>query len=156
MISDSVIQVGSKSVLNLEKYTPFFLATVNNKLSSGASSIYREKYNVGIVEWRVISMVAIEHGINAQRICDKIGLDKGATSKALKSLFNNGYLQCVVSETDKRLIKWWLNERGFELHEKILSIAIEREKLLVDGIAAEDMKIFREVMFKMRNNIKKM
>lgn len=155
-MSNSVVNVDSRSVLNLEKYTPFFLAMVNNKLSSGASAIYREKYNVGIVEWRVISMVAIEHGINAQRICDKIGLDKGATSKALKSLFNSGYLQCVASETDKRLRKWWLNEKGFELHDRILSIAIEREKLLVEGIDAKDMEIFREVMLKMRNNIKKM
>lgn len=146
----------SRSVLNLDEYTPFFLAAVNNKLSSGASSIYRKKYNVGIVEWRVISMVAIEHGVNAQRICDKIGLDKGATSKALKSLLNSGYLQCVASESDKRLRKWWLNEKGFELHDKILTIAIEREKQLISGIAEKDMKTFRKVMIKMRNNIKSM
>ncbi|MGL1922003.1 MAG: MarR family winged helix-turn-helix transcriptional regulator [Hyphomicrobiales bacterium] len=154
--TSSTQKYGDRDVLNLDNYIPFYLASVNNKLASGASSIYREKFDIGIVEWRVISMLAIEHGINAQRICDKIGLDKGATSKALKTLFANGKLHCIASKSDQRQRTWWLNDKGFELHDQIISIALEREKKLTENISPDDLNAFHRTMKLMKDNLKNM
>lgn len=155
-ISKSVKRVKSRAILDLDTYVPFFLASVHNKLASGASSIYRKKYGIGIVEWRIVAMLAVEQGINAQRICDVVALDKGATSKALKTLLARGYLHSVTEESDKRFKKWWLTDLGFELHENIIAIAIEREKSLITDVDPDDLEAFLRVMRIMRTNLKEM
>ena len=44
----------------LDSYTPAYLTFLANKLYGGASAIYRRRFGVGIVEWRIMSLLAIE------------------------------------------------------------------------------------------------
>ena len=152
----STTTVEGRRVIDIDSYAPFFLAAVNNALSRGASQLYRREFGVGIVSWRVLSMLAIEPGVTAVRICDVIHLDKSATSRALKDLHKNGYLKFIASSTDPRIRRWWLNEDGYRLHDNILEIALKREKVLLDGVSAEDRQVFLKVMKTMRDNLEKL
>jgi len=110
-------------------------------------------FGVGIVEWRVISMLAIEPRIPASRICDVVNLDKAGTSRALKRLLELEYLMYESSKTDPRRKVWWLNPMGYELHDKILSAALKREQELIEGVEPADLEIFLKVIRKMRKNV---
>lgn len=154
-ISSSIINNGVRDVLDLSTYVPFFLASVHNKLASGASAIYRNKFGIGIVDWRIIAMLAVEQGILAQRICEVIGIDKGAASKTLRTLLANGIVRCEVSKTNERIKYWWLSTQGFNLHDNIIKIAIKREEAVIDGVDASDLEAFLRVMRIMRKNLEK-
>ncbi|SMF67599.1 DNA-binding transcriptional regulator, MarR family [Tistlia consotensis] len=145
--------IDGRPVLDLSSYIPYFLASVNNALSRGASQTYLATFGVGIVEWRVVSMLAIEPGIAAARICEIIALDKAATSRALSRLSELGYLAFETPGSDPRRKAWWLNARGYELHDRILALALERERRLIEGIDPEDLEAFLRVMRRMRRNV---
>jgi len=98
-------------------------------------------------------MLAIEPRIPAQRICEVISLDKAATSRALRQLQQNDYLGFKSSERDPRRKIWWLNDRGYELHDNILRVALGREQNLIRGIDPENLEVFLNVMRKMRDNV---
>lgn len=142
-----------RQIVDISTYTPYFLSTVNNALSRGASQHYLKMFGVGIVEWRVISMLAIEPRIPASRICDVVNLDKAGTSRALKRLFELEYLMFESSKTDPRRKIWWLNQVGYELHDNVLSAALKRERELIEGVEPADLEIFLKVIRKMRKNV---
>lgn len=142
-----------RTVIDMTTYIPYFLTSVNNALSRGASQLYLETFGIGIVEWRAISTLALEARIPASRICELVALDKAATSRALTRLQELGYLQFEASEVDPRKKIWWLNDKGNRLHDRILAIALERERQLIEGVDPEDLEAFLRVMRIMRRNV---
>lgn len=143
-------------IVDIENYTPYFLSSVNNALSRGASQTYLDRFGIGIVDWRVISMLAIEPWIPAARICAVVQLDKGATSRSLVKLVDSGYLDHEASEQDVRRKTYALNERGYALHDEILAIALERERALIRDVDPEDLEAFLRVMRLMKRNLQDM
>ncbi|MEH6367507.1 MAG: MarR family winged helix-turn-helix transcriptional regulator, partial [Pseudomonas marincola] len=88
--------------LNLERYVPALLTFLTNNMSSGASACYRKHFGIGIVEWRVLAMLAVEDHISANRIVQVIGLDKGAVSRSLQMLEREGFVSTEVDSKDAR------------------------------------------------------
>jgi DNA-binding MarR family transcriptional regulator len=124
--------------LDLERYVPGLLTFLANKLSRGASVLYRKHFGVGIIEWRVMALLAIEPGITAARVCHVIGLDKAPASRALSGLRQRGL---VVEERDtrdqrRRLAR--LTPAGVALHDRIIEVALERERLLLGCLEAAE------------------
>lgn len=142
-----------RQIVNIFTYTPYFLSAVNNALSRGASKRYLKMFGIGIVEWRVASMLAIEPNIPASRICDVVSLDKSGTSRALKRLAELKHVSFEASDTDPRRKLWRLNAQGYDLHDRVLVEALERERKLISGIEPADLEIFLKVIRKMRKNV---
>ncbi len=132
---------------------PHFLAAVNNALSRGASKRYLAEFGVGIVDWRVVSMLAVEPGIPAHRICDVISLDKAATSRALKGLHDAWFLTADQAGGDPRRKTYCLTPAGYALHDRILAVALAREARLIDGVDPADLEAFLRAMRIMRRNV---
>jgi DNA-binding MarR family transcriptional regulator len=155
-ISSSITKRDGVEILDISNYIPFFLSSINNALSRGASAIYRERFGIGITEWRTISMLAIEPGITAARICEVVNLDKAAASRALATLDEMGYLGSVSAETDARKRTWWLNDKGYKLHATIIEIALTREQALIDGVDPQDLEAAIRAMRIMMSNVRLM
>lgn len=120
-------------VLDLDRYIPFLLTATANKLSSGASRVYREKFDIGVTDWRILAMLAVEPNITAARICTVIGLDKAATSRTLLNLRKRGFVQeSKHHNTDKRSTVIQLTEFGKRVHDEIMKVALMREQKLLE------------------------
>lgn len=155
-ISVSTTTRDGVEILDITNYIRFFLSSISNALSGGASTIYRKQFGVGITEWRAMSMLAIEPEITAARICEVVNLDKAATSRALATLDAMGYLGSLASEKDPRKRRWWLNDKGYKLHALILSIALSREEALIEDIDPEDLEASIRAMRIMMTNVRKL
>ncbi|MTH79613.1 MarR family winged helix-turn-helix transcriptional regulator [Paracoccus aestuariivivens] len=152
-ISSPVTLRDGTTILDIDHYAPFLLNAVSNAWLRLTSARYRDEFGLGIVEWRVLSMLNIEPGISANRICDVVRLDKSAVSKSLSILDDSGYLRFESNPTDPRKRRWWLSERGLETHERILGIALDYEAKLVDEVPAQDLDTFLRVMRQMLHNL---
>lgn len=145
-----------RKVVNLQRYVPHLLSSVNNALSRGASKLYLETYGIGIVEWRVISMLAIEPGIPALRICEVIKIDKGAASRSLSQLQRAGLVTFKERVSDPRKKNWALSAEGYGIHDSILAEALKREERLLEGIDSNDLEAFLRAMRTMSQNVEKL
>ncbi|MDH4653816.1 MarR family winged helix-turn-helix transcriptional regulator [Pseudomonas sp. BN606] len=126
------------SQLNLARYVPALLTFLANKLATGASQCYRKHFGIGVVEWRMLSMLAVENGITANRICQVIGLDKSAVSRSLQALEAAGHVSSQVDPQDNRRNTVSLTASGRKLHDRVLKVALERERRLLSGLSAEE------------------
>ncbi len=154
-LSRSVKDIGGREVIDLDTYIPSFLSTINNALSRGASQRYREEFGIGIVEWRVMSMLAIEPNIPAVRIGEAICTDKGQVSRALLKLSEQELVESEIVSADIRKKNWWLTDAGYSMHARILEIAIARERQLIAGCDPEDIEAFLRVARIMNRNLSK-
>jgi DNA-binding MarR family transcriptional regulator len=120
--------------LNLSRYVPGLVTFLANKLATGASHCYRKHFGIGVVEWRMLSMLAVESDITANRICQAIGLDKSAVSRSLQTLEAAGRITSQLDPKDARRYTVRLTASGKELHDRVLKVALERESRLLSGL----------------------
>ena len=153
-LSNPVKMVDGRKVVSLGSFIPGLLSRVDNAVSRGASLIFRRDFGIGMVEWRVMAMLAIEPRIHAVRICEVTSSDKGQVSRALASLHEREFVDCEVVSADVRKKKWWLTEEGYAEHDRLFSVALEREKRLIKGCDPEDLEAFLRVARIMEKNVK--
>jgi DNA-binding MarR family transcriptional regulator len=127
-----------RDVLDLGGYVPYFLTAISNTWSRSSSRLYLERFGVGVTEWRVISQLAIEPDIAAQRICEVIGLDKGAVSRSVAALVAGGHVREHPDARDARRQVLALTQTGYALHDRLIALATTREKLLLADFSEEE------------------
>ncbi|WP_238368227.1 MarR family winged helix-turn-helix transcriptional regulator [Mesobacterium pallidum] len=140
-------------ILDIDHYAPFLLNVVSSAWGRKTSAIYRRDFGLGLTDWRVISMLNIEPGITASRICDVVRLDKGAVSRSLKTLDDLGHLDSEQPSGDPRKRLWRLSEQGQLVHGRIMAVALGCEAELVSGITRDDLATTLRVLRTMLVNI---
>lgn len=119
--------------LDFETYVPGLVTWLANKLSAGASKLYRERHGLGVIDWRVLASIAAEDGCTAARICQSVGLDKGAVSRSFALLSARGLVETAGRSKPARL-----TAAGREIHDAILDLALAREAKLLEGLSAAE------------------
>ncbi len=139
-------------VLNLPRYFPAAITNLSNKLSRGASALYRKHFGVGIIEWRVMSQLAIEPGVTASRICAVIGLNKAAVSRSVAFMHARGLVRSRASR-DGRQQLLALTASGRALHDRIIAIALERERRLLATLTDEERELLLGLLHRVQENL---
>jgi DNA-binding MarR family transcriptional regulator len=139
--------------LDLNRYVPALLTFLANKLATGASSTYRKHFGVGVVEWRVIALLAVEDNITANRICQVIGLDKSAVSRSLQMLEASGRISGQVDSKDGRRYAVSLTPEGKALHDRVLKVALERERRLLSDFSPEEVDTLVNLLSRMQGTV---
>ena len=145
--------VDGRRLLDLDHYAPALIAILNNRLSAGASKLYRRSFRLGIVDWRVLAMLAIESPIPAARVAAVTGTDKAAVSRALVKLRKQGCVRFRAATSDPRRKRWRLSTAGAKLHERILDVALRREALLLTGLSTREIETFNALARRMIRNL---
>ncbi len=147
------LHMPDSSQLDLNRYVPGLVTFLSNKLSSGASACYRKHYGIGVVEWRMLSMLAVENGISGNRICQVIGLDKGAVSRALHTLETAGYVRSEVDARDARRATVSLTAAGRELHDRVFDTAMERERRLLSDLSPQEVNTLVDLLTRLNAQV---
>jgi DNA-binding MarR family transcriptional regulator len=143
----------NRKVLDRDRYIPGHLLRLANGMSRSASRVYLALFDVGIIEWRILSILSIESYVTAQRICEEIDLDRAAASRSLRVLEAASLVRVNDDVTDNRKRPITLTDAGKALHERILAIATKRQKLLMRGFSAADTETLLDMLGRMETNI---
>src|SRR5256885_14057249 len=118
-------------MLDLARSVPAFITFIANKLSNSATAFYQRQFGVNVTEWRIMSLLAIEPGIPASRICHVIGFDKGPVSRTLAGLEKRGLVTIRTAPDDGRSHAISLTARGRATHDRVIVAALDRERRLL-------------------------
>ena len=146
-------QPQARQVLDLHRYVPAFLTSLANKLSSGASSLYREHFGVGVVDWRIMALLAVEPWITAARICSVIGLDKASVSRSVQLLDAKGLVQARPTMGRGQPQALALTEAGEALHDRIVMVAKERERRLLACLSPQEIETLIDMLARLHHNL---
>jgi DNA-binding MarR family transcriptional regulator len=150
---DSGAPAAEDVVLDLRRYVPALLTFLANKLSRSGSALYRRHFGVGIIEWRILAMLAVEPSIPASRVCQVIGLDKGPVSRSLALMERRGLVEIRADAADTRRRLAALTPAGRALHDRILRVARERERRLLSCLSPAEQGVLVELLNRMHDNL---
>jgi DNA-binding MarR family transcriptional regulator len=140
-------------VLDLDGYIPFLISAIGNKWSRSSSNLYLKEFGVGVTEWRIIAMLAIEPRITAYRICLVIGLDKAAASRALKALEDRGLVRSWQEDPQNHRKLVELTEAGWQMHDRIIVVARRREALMLSDLSRDEVATLADLLGRMHRRI---
>lgn len=141
------------AAVNLDRYVPAFLTWIANKLSRGASQQYLSAFGVGIETWRCLVLLAIEGSISAQRVSRIIGMDKSSVSRCFKSMQARGLITLRLDAADGRLRIATLTEEGRALHDRILDLALERERVFLSVLDEAERETLIALLKRLHDNL---
>lgn len=110
---------------------------LSNRLSSGSSQEYRARFNLGVVEWRVLCQLAAEPWSTGAQLSLAIGLDKASISRSLHFLEGSGFIR--TRSAGGRRQEAALTSEGWSMHGRVLEVALAREACLLDGFSNDDL-----------------
>lgn len=139
--------------LDLERYVPALITFIANKLTHGASALYRRQFGIGVIEWRCMALLAIEPWIAPGRICQVIGLDKAAVSRSVRALENNDLVAVRANSQRSRFHEIALTEKGRALHDRIIRLALERERRLLADLEPDECETLIRALNKLHRRI---
>ena len=147
------LQPSGDRVVDLERYVPALFTWIANKLSRGASQHYLNAFNAGIEVWRCLVLLAIEDSISAQQVSRIIGMDKASVSRCFKSMQANEVIRLELDATDGRMRLARLTHKGRALHDKIIGIALERERAFLSVLTSREQKTLIGLLGRLHANL---
>ena len=139
--------------LDLDRYVPAFVTFIANKLSNSATAVYQRNFGINITEWRIMTQLALEPGIPASRICQVIGFNKGPISRVLAVMQKRGLITIRTDPSDGRTHSISLTAKGRGIHDKVIVVALEREKRLLSCFKADEREMLIELLRRLHNNL---
>lgn len=80
-----------------------------------------------------------------------MGLDKGAVSRSISLLVENGWLDSRPQGLRK--IEYHVTPAGNKLHNAVFRLAMAREKALLDGFSASEREVLIAMLKRMLGNL---
>ena len=139
--------------LDHNRYVPAFITFIANKLSNSATALYQRQFRVNVTEWRIMSLLAIEPGIPAARICQVIGFNKGPVSRTLAGLEKRGLVTIRTDPKDGRTHSISLTARGRATHDKVIVAAFERERRLLSCLSKDEREVLIDLLRRLHENL---
>ena len=139
--------------LDLDRYVPAFITFIANKLSNSATTFYQRNFAVNVTEWRIMSLLAIEPGIPASRICHVIGFDKGPVSRTLSMLRKRGLVAIRTAPEDGRSHSISLSAKGRATHDRVIVAALERERRLLSCLRKDEREVLIDLLRRVHGNL---
>lgn len=140
-------------LLDLDRYVPALITFIANKLSRSATVLYQQSFGVNVTEWRILSLLAIEPGIPAARICQVIGFDKGPVSRTLALMQKRGLVTIATDPDDGRSHSISLTARGRTTHDQVIAVALDRERRLLNCLRDDEREQLIRLLLRVHGNL---
>ncbi len=115
------------SVLNLERYLPYRLSILSNKISSKIAETYSDKFALSITEWRIMAVLGEHPDVSADEVSFKTQIEKSILSRAINKLHSRHLIAREFNPSDKQRHMLTLTETGLSVYEEIVSVSYEME-----------------------------
>ncbi|MDQ3160801.1 MAG: MarR family winged helix-turn-helix transcriptional regulator [Pseudomonadota bacterium] len=126
------------AVLELDRFLPYRLSVLSNRISQTIASAYAERFGIGVTEWRVIAVLGRYPGLSANEVAERTAMDKVAVSRAVARLLERGLLQRDTHGDDRRRSVLELSEAGYGVYDEVVPLALGFERQLLSPLDANE------------------
>ncbi len=141
----------SEKLLKLQDYMPYRLSVLSRAISQSLAKQYSARFNIGINEWRVMAILAIEQPLSANEVARHTSLDKVQISRAINKMLEMGLLQRETDSDDKRRHFLSLSQSGQAIYEQIVPLARSHESELLSVLTAYEQQLLVSLIDKLHS-----
>lgn len=133
---------------DLSGFTAYRLAVAAQKLSDELAKLYRAQFGLTVPEWRILAHLTQDDGASVRDIEAKVVMEKSKVSRAASRLEDSGYIEKLVNEDDRRLVRLKLTAKGHAMLTELLpqARAFQAE---VEATIGADLPAFEQAIDKL-------
>ncbi len=128
--------------LELERFLPFRLNRLAAAVSEQLAGIYRERFGIDVPAWRILATLGPDRSCTAQAVAEATRMHKTRVSRAVLELSRLGLLTRTASTADRREALLRLTAKGRRLYQKLVPLALARERELLNGLGSSELGDF--------------
>lgn len=140
-------------VIDYKNYTQHLVTVFHNKIMALSSSEYLSKFGIGSVEIRVLAAIGSHPLHKASDIGALISIDKGAVSRAIAKLENNGFINGSTEKPNGKQKRWTLADKGWQVHSQFIDTVKLRHAKVTNGVSQNELDSFNKTLQKMILNV---
>ena len=114
------------------------------------------RFNLGSGQIRFLLALHGEKKINLEHLTEQLNVDKATTTRAIKKLESEGYVEREQDNRDHRISQIHLTTKGEELLPEIMNILKELTDALTTGLSQEDVEMVFDILKRMSENATRM
>jgi DNA-binding MarR family transcriptional regulator len=134
------------AALKLEEFLPYRLNVVSSLTSQALSSIYAERYHIGVPEWRVLVTLGQYGVMTGKAIGAHSHMHKTKVSRAVALLEQRKLVARRANKADMREAFLSLTPAGRAIYQDLAPIARDFVARLAEDISASDQAAFERVL----------
>ena len=143
-----------KPELDLDRFMPYRLSVLTNKVSSAIARHYSERFSLSIPEWRVIAVLGQRPGLSAREVGECTAMDKVQVSRGVARLLASRRIQREADDADGRVTRLRLSPKGRAIYDEIVPLALHLEEQFLSALTREERKTFDTLMTKLARQAK--
>lgn len=145
--------LSSRRELELERFLPYVMNHLADRISTGLSQIYAREYGLSIPEWRIVANLAQSRVLNARQIVDRTGMEKSRISRAVRRLTDRGLVSGRRKLADNRAVDLALTDDGETLYRQLVPRALDWERDLLDCLSAAEYRDLMHLLSKLGRQV---
>jgi DNA-binding MarR family transcriptional regulator len=132
----------------------FLVTSLANKLSIAASRRIRRDLGIGLMEWRVIALLAVEGESSPGRVSQVAGVDKSVVSRAVTALERRRLIRVLADDQQPgRQTRLQLTPAGMTLHDRGIAGVLTSEAALQHGLSDADSEALIGLLKRLISNL---
>ncbi len=135
--------------LDLERFLPYRLSVLSNTVSEALATLYGERFNLSVTQWRVIAVLGRYPDLSAVEVAERTRMDKVAVSRAVAELIDSGRLDRQMDRLDRRRSVLNLSVEGRRVYEEIAPLALACEARLLSALSAKERDALEGILDKL-------
>lgn len=140
------LQGAQQPLLTLERYLPYRLSILSNKVSTLVAEAYQDKFALSITEWRIMAVLGEYAGISADEVSLKTQIEKSLISRAISKLLKRKLIERKLSKEDKRRSQISLSETGYAVYSEIVPLSLQYEEKLLGALGSDEQAQLSELI----------
>lgn len=121
-----------------DEFIAVLITTIAMRLSRGSTNFYRARWDIGMLDWRVLLALDRTQALNVGALADAAGLDKAAVSRSLGALGERGIVTVEQTRSRGRAAIAALTPAGRALCGEILAASRKRQNRLFKAFPKND------------------
>ena len=139
--------------LKLDDFVPFRLNRLAEAVSQDLSSIYRERFQLEIPDWRVLVTVGQALHCTAQHIAASTRMHKTRVSRAVAALECRQLIERETNAKDGREFRLRLSKAGRRMYASLVPQALVREHEILSCLSDVERQQFRAALTRLESSL---
>src|SRR5450755_4047908 len=135
--------------LDLERFTPYRLSVLSNRVSSAIARQYSNRFGLSIPEWRTMAVLGGTPNLSARDVAERTAMDKVQVSRAVESLMRARRVQRQADPDDGRITRLSLTAKGRAIYDEVVPLALHLEDVFLSALTVEERRQFDALMTKL-------
>ena len=121
--------------LDLDRFLPYRLSVLSNRVSSAIAKIYSERFKLTIPEWRVMAVLGGTSGLSARDLAERTAMDKVQVSRAVDTLVRARRVGRSADAADGRIQRLALTAKGRAIYDEVVPLALHLEEVFLSALS---------------------